>query len=189
MKFKRVRVGRGFWPWWVLASFVGWAVGSSVSDTLGDAVGEVWFDSVGLIVLGTLIGGMQWLVLRHQVSWGSWWVAAKIAGWAVGALVNLPFGLAAGWIVGLVVAGMFQWLILRRQLSRASWWLFASFVAWGAGVGISLALPRCPGACSGAVFGVVVGAMTGVALVWLLRRPGPEPLMQPARDDSPRYDG
>ena len=184
MKFEGARIGRGFWLRWVLASFVGWAVGSLVSDTLGDTVGEVWFDSVGLIALGTSNGGMQWLALRHRVPWGGWWVAANIAGWAVGALVNLPLGLATGWIVGLVVAGMFQWFILRRQLSRATWWLFASFVAWGAGVGISLALSGCPGACSGAVFGVVVGAMTGVALVWLLRRPGPELVIQPAGDDS-----
>ncbi len=166
------QVGRGFWLWWVLASFVGRALGSFVSDTLGDTVGEVWFDSVGLVVLGTSIGGMQWLVLRYRVSWGGWWVAANIAGWAVGALVNLPFGLGVGWFVGLVVAGVMQWLVLRRQVPRATWWLFASFVAWGAGVGITLALPGCPGPCSAAVFGVVVGVITGVALVWLLRRSG-----------------
>ena len=132
---------------------------------------------------------MQWLLLRHQVSWGRWWVVANIPGWAVGALVNLPWGLATGWIVGLVVAGIMQWLLLRRQVSRAIWWLLVSLVAWVAGVGISLTLPWCTGPCSGAMFGVVVGAMTGVALVWLLRRPGPKLLMQPARDDSPRYEG
>ncbi len=63
-----VLVGRSFGVWWVLASIVGWAVGSVVSDTVGDVVGQVWFDSVGLIVLGASIGGMQWLVLRRQVS-------------------------------------------------------------------------------------------------------------------------
>ncbi len=173
------QVGRGFWLWWVLASFVGRAAGSFVSDTLGDSVGEVWFDSVGLIVLGASIGGMQWLVLRHRVSWGGWWVVANIAGWTVGALVNLPFGLAVGWVVGLFIAGVMQWLVLRRHVSRAIWWLLGSFVAWAAGVGVSLALPWCTGPCSGAVFGIVVGAITGVVLVWLLRRPGPEPRLAP----------
>ncbi len=175
MKFEPARVGRGFWLWWVLASFVGWTVGSVVSDTVGDAVDEVWFDSVGLITLGTLIGGTQWLVLRYQVSWAGWWVVVNIAGWTVGALVNLPLnlplGLFPGWFVGLVVAGIFQWLVLRRQLSRATWWLLASFVAWAAGFSISAALPECRGPCSGAVFGAVIGAITGIALAWLLRQP------------------
>ena len=172
-----VLVGRSFGIWWVLASIVGWAVGSVVSDTVGDIVGEVWFDSVGLIVLGTSIGGMQWLVLRRQVSWAGWWLVANIAGWTVGALVNLPLNLALGlfpgWLVGLVVAGMFQWLVLRRHISRAGWWLLASFVAWAAGTGISVALPECRGPCSAAVFGAVIGAITGIALAWLLRQPAP----------------
>ncbi len=151
----------------------------------GDAVGEVWFDSLGLTLLGTSIGSMQWLVLRHQASWGGWWIVANLAGWAVGALVNVPWGLATGWIVGLVVAGVMQWLILRRQVSRATWWLLGSFVAWAAGVGSSLALPWCTGPCSGAVFGVVVGAVTGIVLMRLLRQPRTEAPAQPAGDESP----
>ncbi len=173
-----VLVGWSFGVWWVLASIVGWAVGSVVSDIGGDVVGEVWFDSVGLIVLGTSIGGMQWLVLRRRVSWAGWWVLANIAGWTVGALVNLPLnlplGLFPGWSVGLVVAGIFQWIVLRRQLSRATWWLLASFVAWAAGFSISVALPECRGPCSAAVLGAVIGAITGIALAWLLRQPAPE---------------
>ena len=172
VQVERTHFGWRLLLWWVLASFLGWAVGSFVSDTAGDAVGQVWFDSVGLIVLGTSIGGMQWLVLRRQVSWGGWWLVANIAGWAVGALVNLPLGLALGWSAGLVAAGVLQWLVLRRYLSRAYRWLLASLVAWATGVGISLVLSGCTGPCSGAVFGAVVGAITGIALVRLLRDPG-----------------
>ena len=53
----------------MLASVVGWALGSVVSDSVGDVVGEGWFYSAGLIVSGISVGGMQWLVLRRQVSW------------------------------------------------------------------------------------------------------------------------
>ena len=117
---------------------------------------------------GIAIGGMQWLVLRRQVSWAGWWVLANIAGWVVGALLNLPFGLFVGFAVGLAAAGVMQWLVLRRQLSRATWWLLASFVAWAAGQVISgLAFPVCQAPCSGAV----IGAITGIALAWLLRHP------------------
>ena len=63
-----------------------------------------------------------------------------------------------------------QWLILRRQISRAGWWVLASTAAWGVGMAV----------CTGAgQFGlvsfitfivglVVAGAITGIALVWLL---------------------
>ena len=172
-----VLVGRSFGVLWVLASIVGWALGSVVSDTLGDVVGQVWFDSVGLIVLGASIGGMQWLVLRRQVSWAGWWVVANIAGWTVGALVNLPLnlplGLFPGWLVGLLVAGVFQWLVLRRHIYRATWWLLVSFAGFVTGSGISVAIPGCLGPCSAAVLGAVLGAMTGIALAWLLRQPVP----------------
>ena len=172
-----VLVGRRFGVWWVLASVVGWALGSVVSDTVGDVVGKVWFDSVGLIVLGASIGTMQWLVLRRQVSWAGWWVVANIAGWTVGALVNLPLnlplGLFPGWLAGLFVAGIFQWLVLRRHTYRATWWLLISFVGFVAGSGISVVIPGCLGPCSAAVLGAVLGAMTAIALAWLLRQPAP----------------
>ena len=97
---------------------------------------------------------------------------ANIAGWTIGALLNLPLGLLVGFLVGLAGAGVMQWLVLRRQLSRATWWLLASFVAWAAGQVISgLAFPVCQAPCSGAVFGAVIGAITGIALAWLLRHP------------------
>ena len=167
------RIARGFWLLWVSATVAGWSAGSVVSDTLGDAVDEVWFDSLGLIVLGILIGGMQWLVLRYRVSWAGWWVVANIAGWSIGAVINVPWGLAAGWIVGVVVACAFQWLVMRRRMSRAGWWVPANMVSWAVGTGGAVAV-GVAGAASGVVFGAIVGAMTGVALIWLFRQPGPE---------------
>ena len=64
-----VLVGRSFGVWWVLASVVAWIPGSIMIDVVGPVVGEGWFYSAGLIVSGISIGGMQWLVLRPQVSW------------------------------------------------------------------------------------------------------------------------
>ena len=174
MKIERKQVGWGFWLWWVLASFVGWTVGSFVSDEVGDVMGAVWFDSLGLIVLGATIGGMQWLVLHRHVSWAGRWAVANIAGWIVGAAMNLPAGLAVGWGVGLVVAGVLQWLVLRLAVARAAWWLLVTFVEWVVGVTLAMVIPGCQGWCSGSVFGVVVGTLTGGALIWLLRQPIPK---------------
>jgi len=36
-------------------------------------------------VAGTVIGAMQWLVLRSRIAGARWWIAASIAGWAAGA--------------------------------------------------------------------------------------------------------
>jgi hypothetical protein len=34
---------------------------------------------------GSVIGTLQWLVLRSRIPGARWWVAASIAGWAAGA--------------------------------------------------------------------------------------------------------
>jgi hypothetical protein len=53
-----------------------------------------------------------------------------------------------------------QWLVLRWQVSRAGWWVLVSAL----GMGVSFALDQG--------VGLLVGtAMTGIALVWVLRQP------------------
>ena len=171
MIIKMIKSDRNFWFGWILATFVGWTVGSFVSDAVGDAIAEVWFDSIGLIMLGSMIGGMQWLILRHRVSWADQWLVANIAGWSLGAIANLFTGrLGAGWFLGLISAGVMQWLVLRQQIPRAHWWILVSLVAWVVGIAVSFALGMIGfvGFLSGAVFGIAVGAITGIVMIWLL---------------------
>jgi ABC-type enterochelin transport system permease subunit len=72
------------------------------------------------------------------------------------------YGLVNGALVGTLIGAM-QWLILRWQVSRAGWWVLAS--ALGSAVGFA------PGQVAGQLVGV---AVTGIALVWLLRQPAQE---------------
>ena len=155
---------------WILATSVGWTIGSFVSDAVGNTIAEVWFDSIGLIVLGSMIGGMQWLILRRRVSWADQWLVVNIAGWSLGAIANFFIGLAAGWGLGLISAGIMQWFVLRQQILRAYWWILGSLVAWVGGIAISFALGTIGfvGFLSGAVFGIVVGIITGIVMIWLL---------------------
>src|SRR5215204_923571 len=86
--------------------------------------------------------------------------------------------------MGLVlgpVLGFVQWLVLRRFVSHAALWMPANGVAWAFGMVviftgidpaisggfgfISVAIVALTLACAGAV----VGAIHGLALVWLLR--------------------
>ena len=81
--------------------------------------------------------------------------------------------------LGGAVTGILQWLVLRGKVSRAGWWVLASTVGWGLSMTVSRAIPWgvTDGICillGLVVSGAVLGAVTGAALVWLLRQPVPE---------------
>lgn len=98
---------------------------------------------------------------------------------------TLPIGLVKaifflGMWVGAVL-GMAQWLVLKPHVHKGIWWVVANAVAWGLGLLVALmgatlaklgeftietALIQI---ATGATTGVVVGAITGIVLVWLLK--------------------
>ncbi len=201
MKDKGSQVGWGFWLGWVAASTVGMFVGfiagflslDLIYDVLGDwlnynVLGD-WFDFLFLgIVPGIVVGVLQWLVLRQRVSGAGWWVlASAAAGYGIlagfiGYSESLSFGTLLRFTgvvaLGGAVTGILQWLVLRSQVSRAGWWVLASTVGWALGMAVSRAFPwgADDSDALGAlvVTGAVLGAVTGGALVWLLRQPAPE---------------
>jgi len=91
-------------------------------------------------------------------------------------------GLAAlmGAVLGPIL-GLPQWLVLRRHVQKAGWWVLANAAAWALGmpvvfVGASSVPPGgfglgvvVVGIVTGASAGAVVGAVHGLALVWLLQ--------------------
>ncbi|MCJ7668464.1 MAG: hypothetical protein MUP04_09355 [Anaerolineae bacterium] len=171
-KQESLGIGWGFWLWWVSASTVGWFSGFIVGSVGGYAVMEILpsyaLVAWGGVVLGAGVGIFQWLVLRRRVSRAGWWVLARTVGLAGGAVVGTTavalaggdpttWGVVGGWVVGGAMAGLMQWFVLRRQVSRAGWWVLASTVGWAV-----------------SSYGVVLGAVTGIAVVWLLRQPIPE---------------
>jgi hypothetical protein len=200
MKVKGSQAGWDFWLGWVVASSVGILVGfiiGMVIGTLPDDKIEWLIGLVAGIMLGIGVGVLQWLVLRRRASGVGWWVlASAAAGYAFGtgfigileSLTALSFGTLLRYTVvaalGGAVAGILQWLVLRGKVSRAGWWVLASTVGWGlcmAVAGAGLALLEYMNMSEGfggllllPVTGVVLGAVTGGALVWLLRQPVPE---------------
>ncbi len=198
MKVKGSQAGWGFWLGWVVASTVGFFVGFWLGFILGlIIIGEdnginLLRSILGYFMFGTSIGAMtgvlQWLVLRGRVSKAGWWILASIpAGYGIflagdiGIEESLNFGTLLSSIgvvaLGGAVAGILQWLVLRRQVSRAGWWVLASTVGWALGVTVMDALEYMYGTPDDlqlVVTGAVLGAVTGGALVWLLRQPVPE---------------
>ena len=151
---------------------------------------------VNAIVLGAVVGIFQWVVLRERVPGADRWIWSSIVGLAVaGGVVgplllvgggNADFGSLAAVVgytlvgtLGGAVTGMLQRPVLRGQVSRSGWWVLASTVGWGLGMAVTgagmnaLAVGDFCG-LMGFFGGAVLGAVTGGALVWLLRQPVPE---------------
>ena len=184
MTVERNQIGWAIWLVWVLMTTMGWALGFLIGFVLGSIIGDVLGDwSFPLffgIGLGICIGVLQWLLLRGYVSRAGWWVLTSAAGGygialagfevlnSLGALLSL-IGVVA---LGGAVTGILQWLVLRGQVSRAGWWVLASTVGWGLSMAVAGVLEE---PFSMSLFGgAVLGAVTGGALVWLLRQPVPE---------------
>ncbi|MFN6513130.1 MAG: hypothetical protein RMY29_001345 [Nostoc sp. CreGUA01] len=127
------------------------AIETGVGITIGFSLGY----PVGYEVVGTVVG---------TVGFG--------VGYAVGGAV---VGVVAGTSLGMI-----QWLVLRRSLFRTGWWVLANTL--GATIPIILVFPLHEALDSPsfgslslgfflpfAVYFAVFGAITGGALVWLMR--------------------
>lgn len=173
------------------------------------AVGLILLTTATGAVEGTVVGLLQWSVLRapfprvtrHE------WLLATLAGalvaWFLGSLPSTLIGLGGDssgaaaqepetWLMMLLAAGMGlflglilalpQWIVLRRHARRAWVWLPANAAAWALGMPIIFAavdlayqagtIPGAAGimAAALALTGAIVGAVHGVALLWLVRR-------------------
>jgi hypothetical protein len=185
------RSGLSLWLAWTLATAAGMVLGLvPVTFILPDL-------DLGLLRLflpllaGFLVGVFQWLVLRPYLTHAVDWVLHGGAGWALGfalgilviqAIGGSPLGALLGYLVfGLIIAAL-QWPVLRREIPNALPWVIASMLGWALGAYLSQAV--LSGLASGdgvnqtvstlvvaGVTGLVAGAITGLALVWIVRQP------------------
>lgn len=176
------RPGWRIWFLWLLASAVGWGVGMEAGSffepggikSLRSVPSLILAGYVALAVGANLSGVLQWLVLRGKVARAGRWVPASLGAAAVVGLVVLSVGAVdaqRGWVMGAglfgTVVGALQWLVLRRQVPRAGWWVLASTVGWVVGIPLGETFGWL-------ALGATYGAITGTALVWLLRRGTPD---------------
>ena len=187
MNANRVNTGKGYWLAWFLASIVGYGVGAFVG------ISSAWrffpAGNFGLTmgtVMGVTGGYFQWVVLRERIAGVSLWVLVNALG--LGAAIGTIFAtdqannaMAGMVILGSVfgvVGGILQWLILRGKLARSGWWLLANlFGSMIGAIALPIASPMLePGQRElgmmtlGLLFGAGNGAITGTALLWLLRQ-------------------
>ncbi len=185
------RSGPSLWLAWTLATAAGMVLGLvPVTFILPDV-------DLGLLRLflpllaGFLVGLFQWLVLRPYLTHAVDWVLHGGAGWALGFALGIlviqavggsTLGALLGYLVfGLIIAAL-QWPVLRREIPNALPWVIASMLGWALGAYLSQAV--LSGLASGdgvnqtvstlvvaGVTGLVAGAITGLALVWIVRQP------------------
>lgn len=187
-----------YWLLWVLATAGGWLAAYWISFLLnGLAFGLLQIDPAALsdsqalpesaqlpllflelaslFVIGAVVGGAQWLILRQQIPEVGRWPLFT----AIGCLLTLFAGPYWFLLLGLGM-GLLQWLILRNILNRTGWWSVVSAVAWpisnmtaggllGIVVGQLTNSMILAAMVSWVTSGAIVGAITGAALLWLLR--------------------
>jgi hypothetical protein len=172
-----------------------WALGEAHREDASIAVRTIVFVLMGVIVT-TSPGFLHWLILRQRFPHTGWWIPASGVGSVLG-FVMLLWGVAVadtrggdrgfwpityGWVVpilavalGGAVAGTLQWFVLRRWVAHAGWWIPISSISWVASTSTYVSLTRANDVhlLFGAVIsGALSGAITGLALVSLLRTTG-----------------
>lgn len=181
----------GLWLGWTLATGAGMLVGFTSLLLFADFLGLGIYRVLTPLWAGMLVGVFQWLVLRQYMTYSVDWIFTGIAAWslafALGLLVvQILSGTFWGTLIAYVVFGIIiavvQWPVLRREIPDVLPWVLANVAGWALGAYLSsLALDwvvngPSPGqwlvsAVSSGVTGLIAGAVTGVVLVWIVRKP------------------
>jgi hypothetical protein len=154
---KSLSLDWALWFLWIMATTLGWILGRFLLPNLA------------FVTVGIGLAVLQWLVLQHRIRKSWRWMVATALGWLLGSTLIqafLPEGMdfVAGVIIG-ITTGTAQWLVLRSELDWAGWWIVISVVAWTTGMAL----------LSGVMLtGVMAGAITGLALILLIRFPKPQ---------------
>ena len=181
----------GMWLEWTLATAFGMLLGFLPSIIFVNGLNLALARIVVPLFAGFLVGLAQWFVLRKYVNGVSDWIWAAGASWAVGYALGLLIingltgtGLDAfiGYILFGAIVGLVQWPVLRREIPNVWIWVLANVIGWTTGFFLSQAsldlffngpaiAPVASTAVIAGVSGLVAGAITGVALVLIVRQP------------------
>ena len=181
----------GMWLEWTLATAFGMLLGFLPSIVLVNNLDLALARIIVPLFAGFLVGLAQWFVLRKYVNGVSDWIWAAGASWAVGYALGLLIisgltgtGLDAyiGYILFGAIVALVQWPILRREIPNVWVWILANVIGWTASFFMSqLALdlffngpainPIASTSLISGVSGLVAGAITGIALILIVRQP------------------
>jgi hypothetical protein len=186
----------GLWAGWLLATVGGMLIGFLPAKLIADIFGLGVAYIIVPLLAGALIGFLQWLALRRFIVGSMDWILTAGAGWAIGYAAGLLViqvlgrqpGFAGFWLLlacyalfGVIIA-LVQWPVLRREIPHAGPWILANVVGWALGFSIATAVELAVYSQSPAepwivnlivqgISGLIAGAIIGLALVWIVRKP------------------
>jgi hypothetical protein len=180
----------GLWLGWTFATAGGMLLGFLPTILLINVLNLGLAQIAVPVLAGTVIGFAQWLVLRRYVTPGTQWDWTDGISWAAGYILGLlliqllpstVFSVFIGYFLFGVIVALVQWPVLRREIPQVLTWLVASALAWAVGYWVSQAVlsvftdplidPVVGTAVIAITSGLVAGAITGVALIWIVRKP------------------
>ena len=181
----------GLWLGWTLATAGGMLIGFLLAIPLVNVLDLILAQIAVPVFAGAAIGFAQWIVLRRYLTVGSRWVLGDgtswVAGYILGLLLvqSLPssiFVATIGYLFFGAIVALVQWPVLRREVPNALVWILASAIGWAIGFWASQAIlpliftggliePAVSTTVIAVTSGLVAGAITGVALVWIVRKP------------------
>jgi hypothetical protein len=180
----------GLWLGWTLATAGGMLLGFLPTILLVNVLNLGLAQIAVPVLAGTVIGLAQWLVLRRYVTASTQWDWTDGLSWAAGYILGLlliqllpstVFAAFIGYFLFGVIVALVQWPVLRREIPQILTWVVASAVAWAIGYWASQAVlslftdpliePVVGTTVIAVTSGLVAGAITGVALIWIVRRP------------------
>jgi hypothetical protein len=191
---ERETTGRRVLFRWIWVTWAGWLLGLPITILLavaGEALGVGGQTLVGA-GMGAGVGFLQARALRTVLKKSARWFWSCVVGLAVPFLAadvarpavwSSPWALFAVVAAGGLIVGAWQSLILRPRFRNIKWWVVASTVGWALSAGTAAVATwfsrwrTVRGVWGALTFlgvvalgGLILGAVTGAALVWMLRR-------------------
>lgn len=179
----RLGSGVGFWIRWVAATAIGLMVAFAMFVALFSVIGEPGelLFPVLMAGVGVVIGAFQQRVLRRALGDARRWAVATGVGLGVGIALALTMGEGTGLsgkvLEGAVhgaaigaILGTLQSFVLSARVPGARWWVPASIAGWAVGAAAGDAVGYFVEGLDIVAGPVVAAAVTGIALVALLRR-------------------
>jgi hypothetical protein len=181
---------------WILGSAFGGGYGVLLWVGLGSLLEALGFEQTSPVLpflvgaaFGVPFGIGQWIALRQRFAHAAMWILATSLGFGLvfplgtllpqgaaqlSAAKQLVLGLGLGAAVALPPS-ILQWLfVLRGQVANGGWWIVASSLAWANAFVISFGLGLAFGGLTFIVGPLTAFALTGMAMLRLMKRTQPE---------------